>query len=138
MRLLSPFLVKLKDHLESVQVCLGEVDSWLMDVKSNTEFLESTFGVSLETPGDADAYVSNNGEPFVTGTTGALQMRHVCVVIILSIGTNLSLSTATTINDALAHLLPVLEGPAQANLKKKVKKKQKTFHVYMNNLLIRY
>ena len=36
----ASFLVKLKDHLKSIQVCLGEVDLWLLDAHSNMEFLE--------------------------------------------------------------------------------------------------
>ena len=41
---LEPFLVKLKQHLESIQVCLGEIESWLLEPKSNIQFLEETFG----------------------------------------------------------------------------------------------
>jgi hypothetical protein len=40
---LEPFLVKLKQHLESIQVCLGEIESWLLEPKSNIQFLEETF-----------------------------------------------------------------------------------------------
>jgi hypothetical protein len=45
---LEPFLVKLKQHLESIQVCLGEIESWLLEPKSNIQFLEETFGKKLE------------------------------------------------------------------------------------------
>jgi hypothetical protein len=40
---LEPFLVKLKQHLESIQVCLGKIESWLLEPKSNIQFLEETF-----------------------------------------------------------------------------------------------
>ena len=45
---LEPFLVKLKQHLESIQVCLGEIESWLLEPKSNIQFLEKTFGTKLK------------------------------------------------------------------------------------------
>ena len=45
---LEPFLVKLKQHLESIQVCLGEIESWLLEPKSNIQFLEKTFGRKLK------------------------------------------------------------------------------------------
>ena len=45
---LLPFLVTLKRHLELIQVCLGEVDCWLLDSEINTRFLETTFGKTLE------------------------------------------------------------------------------------------
>jgi hypothetical protein len=46
---LEPFLVKLKQHLELIQVCLGEIESWLLEPKSNIQFLEETFGKKLKT-----------------------------------------------------------------------------------------
>ena len=45
---LEPFLVKLKRHLESIQVCLGEIESWLREPKDNIQFLEKIFGTELE------------------------------------------------------------------------------------------
>jgi len=45
--ILEPFLVKLKQHLESIQVCLGKIESWLLEPKSNIQFLEETFGKKL-------------------------------------------------------------------------------------------
>ena len=47
---LEPFLVKLKYHLESIHVSLGEMESWLLEVQSKIEFIESTFNMKLETP----------------------------------------------------------------------------------------
>ena len=46
--ILEPFLCKLKQHLESIQVCLGEIESWLLEPKANIQFLEETFGKKLE------------------------------------------------------------------------------------------
>jgi hypothetical protein len=51
---LEPFLVKLKQHLESIQVCLGEIESWLLEPKSNIQFLEETFGKKLDILTDED------------------------------------------------------------------------------------
>ena len=45
---LEPFLVKLKRHLESIQVCLGEIESWLLESKDNIQFLDKIFGTELE------------------------------------------------------------------------------------------
>ena len=45
---LEPFLVKLKQHLESIQVCLGEIESWLLEPKSNIQFLEKTFRTKMK------------------------------------------------------------------------------------------
>ena len=50
---LGPFLFHLKRHLESVQVCLGEIDSWLMGPAIVCNFIETTFGVELELPDEA-------------------------------------------------------------------------------------
>ena len=44
---LGPFLFHLKKHLESVQVCLGEIDSWLMETVGATAFVESLFDIDL-------------------------------------------------------------------------------------------
>ena len=51
---LEPFLVKLKQHLESIQVCLGEIESWLLEPKTNIQFLEETFGKKLDILTDED------------------------------------------------------------------------------------
>lgn len=47
---LGPFLAKLKIHLESIQVCLGKIETWLNEPNSNIEFLETTFGKKLKMP----------------------------------------------------------------------------------------
>ena len=47
---LEPFLAKLKCHLETVHVCLGEIESWLLEPNKNIELLEETFGKKLEIP----------------------------------------------------------------------------------------
>ena len=41
---LLPFLVHLKEHLMSIQVCLGEIDEWLMKKSDSLLFLETMFG----------------------------------------------------------------------------------------------
>jgi hypothetical protein len=51
---LEPFLAKLKHHIESIHVCLGEIESWLLEPKSNIEFLEETFELELELLGNGD------------------------------------------------------------------------------------
>lgn len=47
---LGPFLAKLKDHIESVQVCLGEIDRWLLEPVGNVDFLNKTFSKRLIIP----------------------------------------------------------------------------------------
>lgn len=79
---LAPFLIGFKSHLESIQVCLGEVDDWLLDAQSNVEFLETTFGLSLETDtyqgSSSEVYASDNGDAFVPGTNRCL-VNETCV-----------------------------------------------------------
>jgi hypothetical protein len=41
---LIPFLTKLKEHLELVQVFLGEIDAWLMETSSCIELFQTSFG----------------------------------------------------------------------------------------------
>lgn len=60
---LGPFLAMLKDHLESVQVCLGKIDAWLMATSSSAEFLESTFGTKLNIP-DETAFNPKPPSPY--------------------------------------------------------------------------
>ena len=42
---LLPFLSKLKNHLEEVQVCLGAVDEWVAGTANNIQFLKTTFEI---------------------------------------------------------------------------------------------
>lgn len=50
---LEPFLPKLKEHLILIQVCLGEIDSWVIqETQGNVTFLEETFAKKIEIPGD--------------------------------------------------------------------------------------
>ena len=37
---LEPFLAKLKHHIQSIHVCMGGIESWLLEPKRNIEFLE--------------------------------------------------------------------------------------------------
>ena len=48
---LEQFLPRLKDHLMSIQVCLGEIDSWVIqEPQENITFLEETFEMKMEIP----------------------------------------------------------------------------------------
>jgi hypothetical protein len=50
---LEPFLPKLKEHLMSIQVCLGEIDAWVIqETQENVTFLEETFAKKIEIPDD--------------------------------------------------------------------------------------
>lgn len=42
--ILSPVLVHLKEHLMSVQVCLGEIDNWLLSSNESFAVIKSMFG----------------------------------------------------------------------------------------------
>ena len=76
---LRPFLHAFKDHLESVQVCLGEVDQWLFDAERNKNFLETLFSSKLNVGGDTvDVYMSSTGGTHVPGTDRCLS-NEVCV-----------------------------------------------------------
>jgi hypothetical protein len=46
--ILKPFLAMLKYHIESIHVYLGEIETWLLEPKSNIEFLEKTFELELD------------------------------------------------------------------------------------------
>jgi hypothetical protein len=45
--ILTPFLVHLKGHLMSVQVCLGHIEGWLLEHNDTHSFLESAFGSTI-------------------------------------------------------------------------------------------
>jgi hypothetical protein len=47
---LMPFLFKLKDHLEWIQVFLGQIDAWLMEPVSYVEFIKEVFDKELIIP----------------------------------------------------------------------------------------
>jgi len=48
---LEQFLPILKEHLMSIQVCLGEIDSWVIqEPQKNISFLEDTFFKQMEMP----------------------------------------------------------------------------------------
>ena len=42
--MLGPYLVKLKNHLETVHTCLTKIDDWLSVPSSNMGYLQQTFG----------------------------------------------------------------------------------------------
>lgn len=48
--ILGDVLAELRSHIESIHVCLGGVETWLLEPNSNIEFLEATFGVQLDIP----------------------------------------------------------------------------------------
>ena len=86
---LEPFLVKLKQHLESIQVCLGEIESWLLEPKSNIQFLEKTFGAKLknlpETPLIND-YTCSHADPWKYIHSGGMPSTSVCARCFNKIG----------------------------------------------------
>jgi hypothetical protein len=47
---LIPFLLKLKNHLEWIQVFLGQIDAWLMEPVSYVEFIKEVFDKELIIP----------------------------------------------------------------------------------------
>ena len=50
---LEQFLPKLKEHLMTIQVCLGEIDSWVIqEPQKNFSFLEETFETKMAIPDD--------------------------------------------------------------------------------------
>ena len=54
---LGPFLVNLKVHLISFQVCLGEIESWIREAHQNIDYLEATFNMKVEMPGESEALI---------------------------------------------------------------------------------
>ena len=57
---LELFLPKIKDHLEAMQVALGQIDEWAMQTASNLSFIEETFGKELVIPDDIDSSELSN------------------------------------------------------------------------------
>ena len=56
---LGAYLGQLKDHLvSSVQVCLGRIETWLMESESNINYLESKFDAKMEFPAENESLVS--------------------------------------------------------------------------------
>ncbi len=50
---LSSFLPKLKEHLMTIQVCLGRIDSWVIqEPQVAIGFLDATFGKEIDIPDD--------------------------------------------------------------------------------------
>ena len=48
---LEQFLPKLKEHLMSIQVCMGEIDAWVIqEPQGNISYLEETFEMKMEIP----------------------------------------------------------------------------------------
>ena len=52
--ILEQCLAKLKQHIESIHVCLGEIETWLLEPKSSIDYMEKTFEMKLETPTEED------------------------------------------------------------------------------------
>ncbi len=73
---LEPFLAKLKHHIKSIHVCLGEIESWLLEPKSNIEFLEETFELELELLGNGDLENDSDEEPRPDDTCRACDRRY--------------------------------------------------------------
>ena len=74
--ILEPFLAKLKCHIESIHVCLGEVESWLLEPKSNIDFIEETFGEGLDIPTADDITVKQSACP--AGTYPSIELCANC------------------------------------------------------------
>jgi len=51
---LEPFLPKLKEHLMTIQVCLGKIDEWTIhQPQFAISFLEATFSTKIEVPNES-------------------------------------------------------------------------------------
>jgi len=48
--ILKPFLTIMKEHLKSVQVFLGEIESWLLEANCAVSFINHQFGMKLSLP----------------------------------------------------------------------------------------
>jgi hypothetical protein len=55
---LFPFLMKLKEHLESVHVFLGKIETWLLDPLWHAQFIENLFGKKVLVP-DISEFLMN-------------------------------------------------------------------------------
>jgi hypothetical protein len=88
---LEPFLVKLNQHLESIQVCLGEIESWLLEPKSNIQFLEEIFRTKLKILPDVplgDDFTFPYGDPWNKMHLGGMPNSSVCARCFCKIDTH--------------------------------------------------
>ncbi|KAL3797980.1 hypothetical protein HJC23_013218 [Cyclotella cryptica] len=70
-----PYLVKLKEHLELVQVCLGMVDEWLMESRDNKNFLEDIFSTKLDYHKNEE-FCKSNCDNIVCSNCGESYEKH--------------------------------------------------------------
>ena len=52
--ILEQCLAKLKQHIESIHVCLGEIETWLLEPKSSIDYINGTFKKKLKSLTDDD------------------------------------------------------------------------------------
>lgn len=72
---LAPFLAKLKCHIESIQVSSGNIEMWLLENKSNHEFLEATFEKKLDVP-SAEDYIDQDSDDAICAKCGQPYSSH--------------------------------------------------------------
>ena len=65
----------IKDHLEKILVCLGEMDEWAMQVTKNALFIKETFGKELEAPVDVDPKSKTDKCCYCNGDCGRKKCR---------------------------------------------------------------
>ena len=75
---MGPFLAKLKVHLMSIQVCLGEIEAWITQLECNMKYLESTFDVQIERPGMTEELTQDCKCPPETHPTHHMCQRPNC------------------------------------------------------------
>lgn len=66
---LAMFLPKLKEHLESVQVCLGDLDAWVMQPHKDVSLINDVFGKQLNIPSDIDPHKKSSKCCYCNGLT---------------------------------------------------------------------
>ena len=57
---LELFLPQLQEQLELAQVCLGEVDAWVIQPSKNASFIDILFETKLDIPTDVDPFEKSN------------------------------------------------------------------------------
>lgn len=72
------FLPKLKDHLELVQVCLGQMDEWVQQPDKNVAFINILFEKELKIPTDIDPLKKSKKCCYCNGSVGWYDESYSC------------------------------------------------------------
>ena len=85
----------------SVQVCLGEIETWIMEPKENINYLEATFDVKIEMPNVSEVLTKNCSCP---------SQEHIMILWCAhaAIGHLVNTNVMSALRLGVNHLLPLI------------------------------